>query len=79
MGKFWGNLYYVRNIIYYRVSSYEQRAFPNFWRESFKNLLYETRRHSLYIVPPGILYYLVYRWGVEERERLVRKDPTLND
>lgn len=75
MGKTFGNLYYIRNIVYYKVSSYEQRAFPNFWKDSIKNLFQEIKTHGPYILPPAAICYLTIQWAVAERERLVRKDP----
>lgn len=77
MGKSWGNLYYIRNIVYYRLSSYEQRAFPNFFKESITNVFNDFKKHVVFIAPPAAIYYLVYRWSLTERERMVRKDPKL--
>lgn len=77
MGKTFGNLYYIRNIVYYKVSSYEQRAFANFWKESIVNTFNEIRNHGPYIVPPFAIAYLALQWGKAERERMIRKDPSL--
>lgn len=77
MGKTFGNLYYIRNVVYYKVSSYEQKAFPNFFRESILNLAREFKLHAPYILPPATLAYLAIKWGEAERERLIRKDPKL--
>ena len=77
MGKTFGNLYYIRNIIYYRVSSYEQRAFAGFWKESLRNTFNEVRKHGPYIAPPFAIAYLAVQWGIAERERMIRKDPNL--
>lgn len=77
MGKKFGDLYYIRNIVYYKVSSYEQRAFANFWKESFRNIFNEIKTHGPYIVPPFAIAYLTIRWGQAERERMIRKDPSL--
>lgn len=78
MGKGFGNLYYIRNIVYYKVSSYEQKAFGNkFLKTSLVNTFNEFRQHGPYVVPLATIAYLHYRWGKAERERMVRKDPTL--
>lgn len=77
MGKTFGNLYYIRNIVYYKVSSYEQRAFANFWKDSIKNTFNEIKTHGPYIVPPFAIAYLALVWGNAERERMVRKDRSL--
>lgn len=78
MGKTFGNLYYIRNIVYYKVSSYEQKAFANFWKDSLKNLYTEVRFNAPYIVPPFTLAYLFLKWGNAEREKMIRKDPSLH-
>lgn len=77
MGKTFGNLYYIRNIVYYKVSSYEQRAFANFWKESLVNIFNEVKTHAPVIVPPFAIAYLGVQWGMAERERMIRKDPKL--
>lgn len=77
MGKSFGNLYYIRNIVYYKVSSYEQRAFANFWSESIRNLFNEVKFNAPYILPPFTIAYLALKWGEAERERMIRKDPKL--
>lgn len=80
MGKTFGNLFYIRNIIYYRVSSYEQKAFgANFIKDSFRNLYSEVRFNAPYILPPFTLGYLFLKWGEAEREKMVRKDPSLHE
>lgn len=77
MGKTFGNLYYIRNVVYYRVSNYEQRAFANFWKDSMVNIFNEFKTHAPYILPPFTIGYLAVRWAEAERERMVRKDPSL--
>lgn len=77
MGKTFGNLYYIRNIVYYKVSSYEQRAFAHFWKDSFKNVFNEIRTNAPFIVPPFAIAYLAVEWGKAERERMIRKDRSL--
>lgn len=77
MGKSFGNLYYIRNIVYTKVSGYEQRAFGNFWRDSIRNLATEFRLHAPVALPPLAIAYLAIQWGQAERERMVRKDPSL--
>lgn len=78
MGKSFGNLYYIRNIVYTRVSSYEQKAFGNhFWKHSLINLFNEIKFNAPFILPPVTLAYLTLQWGHAERERMVRKDPNL--
>lgn len=79
MGKTFGDLYYIRNIVYFKVSSYEQRAFANFWRESIRNIFNEVKTHAPFIVPPFTTAYLAVQWGEAERERMIRKDPKLNE
>lgn len=76
MGKGFGNLYYMRNIIYFKVSSYEQKAFGNkFLKTSLMNVFNELKTHGPYFLPFATLGYLHLRWGRAEFERLARKDP----
>lgn len=78
MAKGFGNLYYIRNIVYYKVSSYEQKAFGNqFWKTTLKNAYNEIREHAPVMVPPFAIAYLYVQWGIKERERMIRKDPSL--
>jgi len=77
MGKGFGNLYYIRNIVYFKVSSYEQKAFGNFWRESIRNMFSEIKLYAPYILPPACIGYLTIRWAEAERMRMLRKDPSL--
>lgn len=80
MGKSFGNLYYIRNIVYYKVSSYEQKALgANFWKEAFVNIFNEIKFNAPFIVPPATIAYLALKWGEAERDRLVRKDPKLHE
>ena len=79
MGKTFGNLYYIRNIVYYKVSSYEQKAFgSHFWIDSIINAFNEIKFNAKFILPPFTLAYLAIKWGEAERDRLVRKDPNLH-
>lgn len=77
MGKGFGHLYYMRNIVTFRVSSYEQRAFPNFFKESMINVFNEFKTHAPAIIPPMAIAYLTVKWGEAEHERRTRKDPNL--
>lgn len=78
MGKGFGNLYYMRNIVFTRVSSYEQKAFGNnFFKTSIINLFNEVKFHAPFILPPAALSYLGITWAMAERERAIRKDPKL--
>lgn len=79
MGKHFGNLYYIRNIVYYRVSSYEQKAFANFGKESIRNLFNEFKKHGPVILPPFALAYLAVKGCEAERMRMVRKAVVADD
>lgn len=78
MGKAFGNLYYIRNVIYYKVSSYEQKALPDFLWASFKNLTSETMKYAPLIVPPMTIGYLTIQYCLDERMRMIRKDPKID-
>ena len=79
MGKGFGNLYFIRNAVYFRVSSYEQKAFGNFWRDSLRNAFQEVKSHAPFILPPFTIAYLGAKWAMAERMRSIRKDPALWD
>ncbi|KAK7495307.1 hypothetical protein BaRGS_00013489 [Batillaria attramentaria] len=75
MGRKFGSLTKVRNIITYSLSPFEQRAFAGAIKHGVPNLFRRFRGQVFRVVPPLFLCYLVYDWGKKEHERLQRKDP----
>lgn len=74
-GKHFGNLAFIRNVIYVRVSQYEQKAFPNFIANTWNGFRRDFTNTFPYAAPPFVLAYLIYTWGNEENKRLSRKNP----
>lgn len=75
MGKKFGNLAFVRNVIYVRISQYEQKALPNFWANTWNGFRRDFTNTFPYAAPPLLGAYLLYTWGNEENRRLSRKNP----
>ena len=51
MGKTWGNLYYIRHIIYVRLSPYELNPFKRFWQRSFNGIKQDFVAYGTYLIP----------------------------
>ncbi|XP_004586458.1 cytochrome b-c1 complex subunit 8 [Ochotona princeps] len=75
MGREFGNLTRVRHVISYSLSPFEQRAFPHFFSKGIPNVLRRARASVLRVVPPFVVFYLVYTWGNEEFAKSKRKNP----
>jgi ubiquinol-cytochrome c reductase subunit 8 len=70
-----GKLAFIRNVIYIRLSPYEQKAFPNFWSNTWRGFKRDFNSVVPYAGPPLLGAYLLYNWGNKENERLKRKNP----
>ncbi|XP_006872977.1 PREDICTED: cytochrome b-c1 complex subunit 8-like [Chrysochloris asiatica] len=75
MGREFGNLTRMRHVITYGLSPFEQRAFPNYFSKGIPNVLRRIQASVLRVVPPFVVFYLVYTWGNEEFEKSKRKNP----
>ncbi|XP_027757766.1 cytochrome b-c1 complex subunit 8 [Myiozetetes cayanensis] len=75
MGKHFGNLARVRHVITYSLSPFEQRAIPNVFSHGVPNVMRRFSSQVLKVVPPLAVGYLIYSWGMQEFERLKRKNP----
>ncbi|XP_067142037.1 cytochrome b-c1 complex subunit 8 [Centruroides vittatus] len=75
MGKTFGNLHFIRGIIYYTISPYEQRAFAGFIKEGIPNLLRRFTSQIFVVGPPFALAYLVYDYGEKLHAQSARKNP----
>lgn len=51
MGKAFGNLHYVRGIVFYRLSSMEQKAFAGMLNPGLKNVARRFRENIFRITP----------------------------
>ncbi|XP_071521851.1 cytochrome b-c1 complex subunit 8 [Panulirus ornatus] len=75
MGKGFGELAYVRGIIKYSISPFEQRAFAGALRYGVPNLFRRFRTQVLRVVPPFLVAYMVYSGIEKKHEQLMRKNP----
>lgn len=74
-GQVFGKLAFIRNVIYVRLSPYEQKAFPNYWANSWRGFKRDFNSVAPYAGPCLLHAYLVYLWGEAENERIKRKNP----
>ncbi|KAJ6224159.1 hypothetical protein RDWZM_002704 [Blomia tropicalis] len=74
-GKHFGNLWHIRNVIYIRMSHYEQKAFPHYLQNTWNGFRRDFNSVFPYAAPPLLCAYLLYTWGNEENKRLSRKNP----
>lgn len=51
MGKGFGELAYIRNLVIVRLSPYEQKAFGNFWSNSWRGFKRDFFANAPYIIP----------------------------
>lgn len=70
-----GNLAFIRNVIYVRMSPFEQQIFPSFLKNTWNGFKRDFSNNFPYAAPPLIAGYLLYVWGNEENKRLSRKNP----
>ncbi|NXM33053.1 QCR8 protein, partial [Oxyruncus cristatus] len=75
MGKHFGNLARVRHVVTYSLSPFEQRAVPNIFSHGVPNVMRRFTSQVFKVAPPLAVGYLIYSWGMEEFERLKRKNP----
>ncbi|RWS26427.1 ubiquinol-cytochrome c reductase-like protein [Leptotrombidium deliense] len=75
MGKFFGNLYHIRNIIYIRLSPYEQKAFANYWPNTIRGFKRDFNANAAYFIPPLLLFVMIRHWANAEFEKSLRKKP----
>lgn len=72
-----GKLAKYRNVITYSLSPYEQNPFAGSLKKGIPNMWRRFKGQVFRVVPPFVLGYLVYSYGMNENKRLKRKDPTL--
>ncbi|KAH0510911.1 Cytochrome b-c1 complex subunit 8 [Microtus ochrogaster] len=68
MGREFRNLTRMRHVISYRLSPFEQRAFPKYLSKGIPKVLRRTRECILTFV----VFYLIYTWG-EPGQRAFQK------
>ncbi|CAG2111323.1 unnamed protein product [Medioppia subpectinata] len=74
-GQVFGKLAFVRNVVYVRLSQYEQRAFPDFWAKTWNGFKRDFNSVAPYAGPFFLQAYVLYLWGEAENIRLKRKNP----
>ncbi|KYO20243.1 cytochrome b-c1 complex subunit 8 [Alligator mississippiensis] len=75
MGPEFGRLAYVRHIITYSLSPFEQRPFAKYFSVGLPNLWRRFRGQVLRVGPLFMAGYALYLWAIEEEQRLKRKNP----
>nr|CAD7202733.1 unnamed protein product [Timema douglasi]CAD7263579.1 unnamed protein product [Timema shepardi]CAD7410523.1 unnamed protein product [Timema poppensis] len=75
MGKHFGELAYLRGIVQYKLSPFEQRAFAGAFTKGLWNIPVRIRASIFRVAPPFILGYLVYSTVERKHEQLMRKNP----
>ncbi|XP_033212749.1 cytochrome b-c1 complex subunit 8 [Belonocnema kinseyi] len=75
MGKHFGNLHFIRGIVFFRLSAHEQRAFAGMINPGISNTIRRIRENILRVPPPFIISYLVYDWGEKKYVEVNRKNP----
>ncbi|PVD34891.1 hypothetical protein C0Q70_06172 [Pomacea canaliculata] len=73
MGRHFGHLTTVRNIIYYSLSPFEQKAFAGVISHGIPNMWRRFCGQVFRVVPPFVVAYLVYDWGTKDHARRQRK------
>lgn len=75
MGKGFGELAYVRGIIKYTLSPFEQRAFAGAVSHGVPNMFRRFRSQVLKVAPPFIIGYMIYSGVEASHDQLMRKNP----
>nr|XP_045594770.1 cytochrome b-c1 complex subunit 8-like [Procambarus clarkii] len=75
MGKKFGELAYVRGIIKYSLSPFEQKAFAGAISHGLPNLFRRFRSQVFRVAPPFVIAYMVYTAVENRHEQLMRKNP----
>ncbi|XP_032610503.1 cytochrome b-c1 complex subunit 8-like [Hylobates moloch] len=79
MRRKFGNWTQMRHVISYSLSPFEQRAFPHYFRKGIPNVLRHTQESFLRVMPPFVVFYLIYTWGTQEFERSKGKNPAAHE
>uniref|UniRef100_A0A5F8G2B7 Cytochrome b-c1 complex subunit 8 n=1 Tax=Monodelphis domestica TaxID=13616 RepID=A0A5F8G2B7_MONDO len=78
MGHEFGNLIWIKHIISYSLSPFQQRAFPNYFLKGISNMTRWMQDSILCVTSPllpFIGFYLLYNWGTQEFENSKKKSP----
>ncbi|XP_066984075.1 cytochrome b-c1 complex subunit 8 [Macrobrachium rosenbergii] len=75
MGHGFGQLAYVRGIIKFSISPFEQRAFAGAVSHGVPNMFRRFRSQVFKVAPPFIIAYLVYQSVESKHSQMMRKNP----
>lgn len=75
MGQHFGNLAKVRNIVQYRISPHEQRAFAGAISQGIPNTFRRITSELFYVATPLLICYMVYDQTEKKHKQLMRKNP----
>ncbi|XP_068249146.1 cytochrome b-c1 complex subunit 8 [Palaemon carinicauda] len=75
MGHGFGQLAYVRGIIKFSLSPFEQRAFAGAISHGVPNMFRRFRSQVLKVAPPFIIGYLIYQSVEAKHAQMMRKNP----
>ncbi|KPI91264.1 Cytochrome b-c1 complex subunit 8 [Papilio xuthus] len=75
MGKQFGNLAFIRGILYFRLSPYEQRAYAGVLTKGLPNLVPRTLMTLPFWMPPFAFGALIYFYVDDLHRRSKRKNP----
>ncbi|XP_025016154.1 uncharacterized protein LOC112538616 [Tetranychus urticae] len=70
-----GNLYHVKNIVYFRLANFELDPFKNFWSTSFRHIKGDFLRFGVFAVGAYALAHTVVHLADVVNERESRKKP----
>lgn len=74
MGRKFGAIGRLKNVVTYSLSPFEQRAFAGF-QKSLANFVRRVRWQLPYQIPPVIIGVLIYNWGTNDFIQRNRKNP----
>lgn len=75
MGKHFGELAFIRGIVYYKLSPHEQKPFAGALKYGIPNFVTRASPNWMYYVPPFIIGYLIYKTCEEIHYQDHRKNP----
>nr|XP_026491724.1 cytochrome b-c1 complex subunit 8-like [Vanessa tameamea] len=75
MGKVFGNLAFIRGIIYYQISPHEQKPFARAIKYGIPNFIPRTRATILTWLPPFVGAVVIYVSVEENHRQKLRKKP----
>ncbi|KAI1304255.1 Cytochrome b-c1 complex subunit 8 [Halotydeus destructor] len=76
MGKAWGHLAYIRNLVIVRLSPFEQRVSANLVQNGMRGFKRDFMANAPYILLPVMVAYMTIDYGRRENEKFSRKNPS---